>query len=133
MRQNLDPAVWGPAAWSFLRSCASACDEGSQEAYKRFFATLPDVLPCEQCREHSARYLAAHPVDTSDLVGWVDRFRRAVGERKATQATQLAQAAPRACASCGLGRKIALWVLAALAVVALVLLLLGLAKLLKVD
>lgn len=91
MRKNLDPRIWGPSAWTFLKHCATACDDSCAKSYKSFIELLPDVLPCEQCRNHSGIYIAENPVDTDDLVGWIERFRQTVAERKFPK-TQLADA-----------------------------------------
>lgn len=84
MRKNVDPKLWGPPAWQFLRHAAQACDADSADAYRKFFALLPEVLPCEKCRAHSSDYLTQVPVDTSDLEAWVEAFQRDVSSRKAS-------------------------------------------------
>jgi len=136
MRQNVDPKQWGPQAWSFLRHCATACDESSGPSYKSFLELLPSVLPCEQCREHSGAYIAENPVDTGDLVGWVERFRRAVSQRKGSGggASPPVPAESGSCSGCAGAAKLrmALLVLGAtVACVAVVLLVVGLVKLTK--
>lgn len=126
MRQNVDPALWGPSAWKFLDYCAKACDPGSAQSYKKWIELLPEVLPCEQCREHSAAYIASHPVDTSDLNGWIKKFQSAVSHRKAQESPQRQQQPP--CAK----RRMFLVVVGVLTVaLALVLLIVGLSKLMS--
>ena len=112
-RKNVHPGVWGPPAWAFLKSSAEACDAESARAYLDFFRLLPQVLPCERCREHCSAYLRAHPVDVEDLPGWVARFEASVAETK--RAEQPGRGAPA-------GR----WLGAALCAVAFAVLLLAL-------
>jgi len=82
MRTNVHPAEWGPPAWAFLKKSALACDASCAEDYAAFMKLLPSVLPCERCRAHAAAYLRAHPVDTDDLPGWLERFEAHVAETK---------------------------------------------------
>jgi hypothetical protein len=133
MRQNVDPKVWGPSAWSFLHHCVTACDESCSNSYQKFLELLPEVLPCEKCREHSKVYIAANPVDTSNLVSWLDRFRSAVAKRKVSEG---GAALPGGCKGCNNAAKqrMALLVLGAVvACVALGLLVVGLVKLTKAS
>jgi len=81
-RKNVHPGVWGPPAWAFLKSAAEACDADSAQAYRDFFQLLPQVLPCERCREHCSVYLRENPIDVDDLPGWVARFEASVAEAK---------------------------------------------------
>lgn len=118
MRENVDPALWGPAAWKFLDYLAKACDAESAPSYRRFIELLPDVLPCERCREHSAVYIAEHPVDTSDLEGWLKNFQDAVSHRKSQERRSAPPRKPRY-----------FWVGVLIAVVAVLLLIVGLSKL----
>ena len=147
MRPNVDPKLWGPPAWAFLRYCAVACDNTCSESYRRFIELLPEVLPCEQCRVHSAAYIVDNPVDTNNLVKWIDRFQQAVSKRKAIEGaddgapTVEVVAVPKkggGCSNCAKGAtakfRIVLLVLGVLvACVALVLLVVGLVKLTKAD
>jgi hypothetical protein len=83
MRKNLDPSLWGPGAWQFLRQCAEACDDESRHHYLRLFHLLPDILPCETCREHSREYLLeSGPEHEKNLLRWLQDFETAVRLRK---------------------------------------------------
>lgn len=142
-RPNVDPKIWGPPAWKFLRYCAVACDDTCSESYRRFLELLPDVLPCEQCREHSAAYIVENPVDTNNLVKWIDRFQQAVSKRKAIEGADDVGASAAlqkggGCSNCSKGAaakfRVVLLILGALvACVALILLVVGLVKLTKAD
>ncbi len=81
----MDPRLWGPPGWEFLTYCAEACDDASAPSYKKFMELLSDVIPCEQCRQHSTEYISSNPVDTSNLKDWLNRFKQAVSIRKAKE------------------------------------------------
>lgn len=84
MRSNLNPKVWGPEGWSFLKSCARACDEDSFPHYAAFVALLPHVLPCEKCRHHAEDYIKKNPPQSAaEFLGWIEDFEVAVRQRKA--------------------------------------------------
>lgn len=54
----MNTEVWGPAAWLFLHSVALGYPGPSaREAYKRFFVSLGDVLPCPHCQNHYKTHL----------------------------------------------------------------------------
>ena len=83
MRKNLSPKIWGKSGWSFLRNCAEACDDESFPRYKEFLNLLPDVLPCEKCRQHAREYLRLHPPKPGeDLTQWLEEFENTVRARK---------------------------------------------------
>ena len=136
MRQNVNPTIWGPHAWAFLRHCATACDETCSASYKQFLELLPEVLPCQQCREHCGAYIADNPVDTTDLVSWLDRFREAVAKRKASQHSLPRQQRNDGCSSCDKMAKLRVGLLvlgAIVACAALILVVVGLVKLTKAS
>lgn len=82
MRNNLHPALWGRDGWSFLKSCAEACDEASLPHYKALVQLLPEILPCEKCREHAREYIAKNPIaDAASLSTWFHEFESAVSRR----------------------------------------------------
>ena len=86
MRQNLDPAVWGPGAWDFLHNVISAADENTRGSYDSLMLLLPDILPCESCREHAGRYVREHPPQSSaSLDSWLRDFERSVAARRRSE------------------------------------------------
>lgn len=132
----MDPAVWGPAAWAFLNYAAKACDESSADSYRAFIQLLPSVLPCEQCRGHSAAYISEHPVETDNLEAWLARFQAAVSKRKGAVARE--QGVRRGCTKCvsssrSMGKAFLLIVGILLALSALLLLIAGLVKLTRAN
>jgi len=83
MRSNLNPKIWGPDGWSFLKSCSHACDQESLPHYVSLVSLLPHVLPCEKCRFHAAAYIDENPPGNSpDLVRWFEDFESAVRHKK---------------------------------------------------
>ena len=83
MRNNLKPTVWGPTAWDFLDQCLFAYDESSREAYLQLMHLLPQILPCELCRHHSAKFIRENPPDCQDdLKEWLRMFRLDIAQRK---------------------------------------------------
>ena len=105
MRSNLNPKFWGAGGWSFLKSCAHACDEGSFAHYEALLTLLPHILPCEKCRFHAAAYISDHPpADSPDLVSWLEDFEKAVRLRKRQEEPTIhRKETPAALAYLGLG------------------------------
>lgn len=52
--KGLLPSCWGPPAWFFLHSTAMAYEPSSKskQEYYNFFASLGNILPCEECKKH---------------------------------------------------------------------------------
>ena len=80
--------IWGPAAWSFLTSAAFAYGKDPEKATstermhaKKFFETLPYMLPCSVCRDHYLGHLKKHPVDVTNrdsLSRWIVKIHNIV-------------------------------------------------------
>lgn len=63
---GLEPTIWGPSAWATIHLiCLGAPDvfQGEQLSYRKFFDSLPYVLPCEKCRSHLLEHLEKHTMD----------------------------------------------------------------------
>lgn len=60
---ELKRTTWGPSLWSFLHTTAAALDD--PEAFVALLHTLPRVLPCPECREHSRQYLEQSPPEVN--------------------------------------------------------------------
>ena len=54
---------WGPSVWKTIHSMAAAYDPSNKSAYGMFVNSLPDLLPCQQCREHLKENLKKLPVE----------------------------------------------------------------------
>lgn len=82
---SIDPALWGRACWDTMLYCAAAYPHApSKEAKgwaKSFYTGAVHMLPCPECRDHGAAYVAAKPptVESRDaLFKWVVDYRNAV-------------------------------------------------------
>lgn len=81
---ELKRSKWGPAAWTFLHTSAAAIENA--DAFTRLLRTLPAALPCPECRQHAAEYLAANPPeqtikDAESASRYVFTFHNAVNLR----------------------------------------------------
>ena len=71
----LAPSEWGPILWKFLHCLAehlgqtgsTIIDTDQAQYTETLLSTIPLILPCLECQEHAAAYLAANPVPS--LVG----------------------------------------------------------------
>jgi|LauGreSBDMM110SN_4_FD.fasta_scaffold11664_3 hypothetical protein len=118
MRTNLNPKFWGRDGWSFLKSCAVACDEETFSHYLALVNLIPDVLPCERCRHHAREYIRDNPPrEASELVGWFERFEEAVRQRKEDDGgTNIKKEGPEVLAYLGLGVLLSLLALCCISV-----------------
>lgn len=57
--------VWGPDAWNFLHRCSFSYSNNptpaQQRAARRFFKSLPEMLPCDICTEHCKKKIKTMP------------------------------------------------------------------------
>ena len=64
-----NPKIWGPNAWNFMLSIAITYPDNPTEddanAYKKFFMSLVNVLPCITCREHYLQNINTLSIDNS--------------------------------------------------------------------
>jgi len=76
----MDTRFWGPDGWNLLHSIAYYYPDKpsikTQNTVKRFFKTLPYVLPCIYCRNSLATYFKEAPIDgelknKTDLFKWL--------------------------------------------------------------
>ena len=72
---NYDPTIWGPHEWFMLETIVRALpdnlDEDLEKVVKRHFVTLIDLLPCEICQDHLAKYIEEtklHKLDFSQKI-----------------------------------------------------------------
>lgn len=63
----MDTKAWGPGGWVFLHCIAFNYPEkptlSQKIAYKTFFESIGNVLPCKYCRESYKVFLKKHPID----------------------------------------------------------------------
>jgi len=76
--QFLQPYQWGPILWKYLHILAermgysgnTVVDTDQASFMQSMLTMLPLMLPCQQCQEHAATYIAQTPVPTlSGLYG----------------------------------------------------------------
>jgi hypothetical protein len=81
---DLKRSVWGPATWCFLHASAASTDH--PEAFIKILRTLPETLPCPECRKHVLDFLERHPpeqmvVDAQTASRYVFDFHNVVNVR----------------------------------------------------
>ena len=63
----MDTRFWGPDGWKLLHSITvnypDCPSKHCKQQYKKFFMTLPYVLPCKYCRESLDKYYNELPID----------------------------------------------------------------------
>ena len=81
---NIDPSVWGPQAWVFLRNIAKGYPDNptpiDKMNYKVYFESVKNVLPCSMCRNNYKKHLLEIPVtnylkDKNTLYKWVNMMK----------------------------------------------------------
>lgn len=82
---GIDPALWGTPCWDTLLYCAAGYPVAPSQEHKgwatSFYTAVVHMLPCPECREHGAAYVAAKApaVEGRDaLFKWVVDYRNAV-------------------------------------------------------
>lgn len=62
----MEPAVWGSGAWLFLHSITLNYPDKptiqEKKIYADFFNSLPNILPCEVCRENFKKHIKKFPI-----------------------------------------------------------------------
>ena len=66
MKNNLQPDVWGPHGWKFIHYVALGYPDkptdSDKTAYRNFYESLSDILPCQGCADHYRETIHAFPV-----------------------------------------------------------------------
>ena len=65
-----EPVEWGPTLWKILHSFAERSGRITNPMFQAdekrqwvlLLTTLPQVIPCDHCREHAAAWIATHPI-----------------------------------------------------------------------
>lgn len=77
-KQSVNPKVWGRWAWNFIHTCALTYPEDGdhspeaerrRDAFSAFLKTLPQILPCSDCRHHCAHVMAEVDPNVRDFDG----------------------------------------------------------------
>ena len=54
----MEPALWGPAIWQVMFSCAWCCSSANFPVLRAFILEqMPMLIPCARCRQNFARHL----------------------------------------------------------------------------
>ena len=72
---------WGRDAWYLFHSIALGYQESLKKEYYSFFELLALLLPCPYCRKEYSEYLITNPIDTNDLVNWINQLHSSVNLR----------------------------------------------------
>ena len=63
----MDTRFWGPSAWRLLHTSTFLYEPSKKASYKKFFESIPYVLPCKYCRSSLTEYYEQYPLDDSVL------------------------------------------------------------------
>jgi hypothetical protein len=86
----MKPEIWGPHFWYMLHTISFAYPiqptEFHKTAYREFYMTIKDVLPCETCRRHYKTYIITYPItpyldSRAELIKWVIQIHNFVNHR----------------------------------------------------
>lgn len=68
---SIDPKIWGASGWVFLHSIVLAYPNQPNEKdkinMKKFFNSVPDILPCEECRVNMKKHMIELPLNDKVL------------------------------------------------------------------
>ena len=74
----MEPAIWGPQAWTFLHSITLGYPENptdmEKQKYYSFFNSLKNIIPCPNCREHYEQNFENIPIrldSREQLIEWL--------------------------------------------------------------
>jgi hypothetical protein len=72
MLYNINPSLWGSSCWKFMHYVTIAYPENptqqDKDKIKKFFLSIADVIPCENCRVHFAINLKKYEL-TDNILG----------------------------------------------------------------
>ncbi len=76
----MDTRFWGPSGWRLLHLIATSPYAGKS---KRFWESLPFVLPCKFCRASLSSYYTQHPIPTrtEDFEKWLYTIHNCVNDK----------------------------------------------------
>jgi copper chaperone CopZ len=76
----MDPKIWGGPAWIFLHSVTFNYPKNptlkEKDAYRVYFNSLKEVLPCGHCKNNLKKNLKKNPIDKAlksrdNLINWL--------------------------------------------------------------
>lgn len=90
---------WGPSAWKFLHSVTFNFPDNptplEQQEAEKFFSSLKNLLPCEECKRNYETELQRFPIDTRSkyaLSNWLVNVHNAVNIRLGKSTLNYAEA-----------------------------------------
>lgn len=96
---SADPSIWGPHYWYVLHSTAYQLDESPSEEQQQAFTALLNayavLIPCEKCRLHFSKAIAAYPPSFESrtaVFDWTRKLHNKVNERLHKNTLSLRQA-----------------------------------------
>uniref|UniRef100_A0A6C0B4L9 thiol oxidase n=1 Tax=viral metagenome TaxID=1070528 RepID=A0A6C0B4L9_9ZZZZ len=90
----MDTRFWGPDGWHLLHSIAytypSNPNKTTRQKYKRFFNTVPYILPCVYCRNSLHKFYKDLPIENSlqnnnSLFEWLYKIHNKVNNKLTKQ------------------------------------------------
>ena len=76
----MNPKIWGPHFWFVLHiitfNYPKNPTEHDKQAYRDFFTSIKDILPCYNCKKHYAKNINKYPItpnldNKKQLVTWL--------------------------------------------------------------
>lgn len=86
---NFAPYLWGKHGWIFFSHVALSYPKNptmeEKQAYKNFFMSIQDILPCEKCSVNYKKHIVEIPIDKylenkDTLFSWVIKMENKVNE-----------------------------------------------------
>ena len=84
---------WGEPVWITIHSFAAVYKQENASSFKAFMNSLPNLLPCEACRQHLSQHLKRFPMDkylsnNHDLFYWTYLIHNEVNKEHNKHAAQ---------------------------------------------
>jgi hypothetical protein len=83
----MDTKYWGPSGWKLLHLIAETDSSQGRKIHRKFWETLPYVLPCKFCRASLTEYYEKYPIPTKseDMGEWLYKIHNCVNEKLRSQ------------------------------------------------
>jgi hypothetical protein len=85
---GINPGVWGKSGWKFLNSIALSYNSNKKDCYKKFFTSLPCILPCDDCGENLRKEMPSLDdalKDKQSLLKWLLKIRNKINKEQGKQ------------------------------------------------
>lgn len=91
---------WGPIYWYVIHTSSFGYPlnptQYHKTAYKEFYTSFKDVLPCESCRQHYSSYLSTYPISPhldsrANLIKYLIQLHNFVNQRLGKQIYTVAE------------------------------------------